>query len=361
MILRALIFFIVITSFNLGDLFGQHLAAYTNFRGHLYVFDDGNKRPLEMQPVKEFHVGMRHIIYVDQQNRIKIYANGEVETLQARSIVVDRFYATDYFTGFVTATLLNVFDGGEQKTLSFAHGPYSVGDSIIAFKDRNKFTFNAYYKGETHFLDDAVNVTEFKAGDNLVAFLNRQRRMTIFYDGDFFDMPGFKTIDFKIGRNIVAFTEPDIPKFSVFHKGFIYDLEDFKPKRYKVGDDMVAYIDNNNRFKVYYDGHTEQVFSFAPDHFEVNDSIMMYTNNRQLYVYHKGKSHRLESFIPQTYALGMNIFVYLDENGRLKVFQDGKTQTVTFEQVNDFKVYRDIVVFNIGVNDNKVYYKGKTY
>ena len=69
----------------------------------------------------------------------------------------------------------------------------------------------------------------------------------------------------------------------------------------------------------------------------------------------------IENYIPSTYKLKGESVAYLDQNGHLQLFKAGESKTLSYEQINDFEVLRQVVIFNEGMNTTKIYYNGKTY
>ena len=53
---------------------------------------------------------------------------------------------------------------------------------------------------------------------------------------------------------------------------------------------------------------------------------------------------------------------YIDNVNHLKLFDNGEVRpTISYEIVNKFVNYRDVLVYYVGNNTTAIFYKGKTY
>ena len=53
----------------------QNIAAFSDYQNKFYVFDDGNTRQLEYQPVLSYEIGDKCIGYETNGNHFKVYNN----------------------------------------------------------------------------------------------------------------------------------------------------------------------------------------------------------------------------------------------------------------------------------------------
>ena len=343
------------------NIFGQHVAAFKNFRDQFYVFDRGKTRLLEGRPIVRYEVGLNYVVYKDVNSRIKIYDNGEVKEVEGRSASVDKIYATDHLVVFTINGILYIFENGKFNRITNFKTKYAVGDSIVAYIDGARGMFEIYYEGKSRDIDDALNIESFKAGDNVVAWVDRFNIFNIFYKNEIYEIPIFLMENYDAAKNIVAFNDQEAPHFKVFWKGEEFLIDHFYPKEYKVGDNMVAFVDNMDSFKVFHKGNTTSLYSYPPNMFEIKDSIMVYADDDFFNVFFQDRVYQLENFIPPSYKLGSGVVVYKDLNNRLNIFENGERKVISYEPINYYEVYGNLVVYNVGVNEYHFYCNGKKF
>ena len=362
MILKKLftILFALILS---SSIFAQNLnlAAFHNYQKHFIVFDSGQTYDVENLPVQSYKVGGNCLPYVSNDGRFKVYFEGEVTTLSQQ--LVDDYYVTRNLLVYRMFNQLYVFDNGKQHLLSSNVVNFAVGDSIVAYFNRNRNTSHVYYKGHIYDLENTLvgdPIKDFKASDNIFAYFNNNTKFfKIFYHGELEEITQSNDlIEFKTGRNIVAYEDNSTNTFHIFYKGEILDLEDFKPKSFKVGDDLVAYVDALDEFKVFADGEVQVLSDFEPDAYYVTDSLVAYSEQGFLKVFYNGQIYELENFIPEHFQIQEKTIVYTDLNGWVKAFSGGRQFTVTKDLVNIYQLTYNTILINTTVNTVKIYYNG---
>ena len=359
---KTLLFINFIIVSSLISAQNLNLAAFHNYQKHFIVFDSGQSHDVENLPVQSYKVGGNCLPYVSNDGRFKVYYNGQVQTLSQQ--LVDDYYVTRNFLVYSLFNQLYVFDNGKNKMLSSNVVNFAVGDSIVAYYNRNRNTSHVYYKGKVYDLENNLvgdPIKDFKAGDNIFAYFNNiTKYFKIFYHGELEEITQSNDlIDFKTGRNIVAYEDNSTNTFHVYYKGEILDLEDFKPKSFKVGDDLVAYVDALDEFKVFVDGEVKVLSDFEPDAYYVTDSLVAYSEQGFLKVFYNGQIYELENFIPEHFQIQEKTIVYTDLNGWLKAFSGGKQFTVTKDLVNTYLLTYNTILVNTTVNTVKIYYNGE--
>jgi len=339
-----------------------NLAAFHNYQRHFIIFDSGETHDVENLPVQSFQVGGTCLPYISNDGRFKVYYNGEIQTLSQQ--LIDKYFVTRNLLVYTMFNQLYVFDNGKQQLLSSNVTDFAIGDSIVAYFNRNTKTSHVYYKGKIHNLENALignPIKEFKAGDNVFAYFNNNTKFfKIFYNGQLEEISQSNDlINFKTGRNLVAYEDNSTNTFHVFYKGDIIDLEDFKPKSFKVGDDLVAYISALDEFKVFANGEVETLSDFEPEAYYVTDSLIVYSEQEYLKVYYNGQIYELESFVPESFQIQERTITYIDLNGWLKAFTAGRQFTVTKDLVKAYKLDYNTILINTTVNTVKIYYEGK--
>jgi hypothetical protein len=354
------------TLFNLININGtaQNLAAYQDYLGKFYIFDSGTSEKVEYNPVKSFKVGGICILYVDNLGHLKMYYKGKVTELEVGGVT--DYYAKDFLAAYVVYDKLVVVDQGMVRLLSNRTDAYVVQDSLVAFYDKNDEYLKVYYKGEIIKIESGIAgrpIEKFKSGDNIVAYISsHSKNFKIFYHGkDTTIIPYVGRISFTAGRDIVAYVDEQAQNFNVFYKDSIYQLEDFPPMSYKVGDGFLAYVDQQGEFKFFKNGKTQLISEYRPDSYKVQDYVVVYTENNYFKTFYKNQSYLIEPYLPTSYKIGWHTIAYVDVNNHIWIFKDGEKKFFTNDFVNTFDIYRDLIIMNVKVNRNIIYYKGKFY
>ncbi len=339
----------------------QDLAAFVDYKNYFCIFDNGARTEAEYLPVKSFQVGGNTIAYIDNNENLRIYYKGAIATLSENTIT--KYTATDYLLTFSTFKVLDVFEGGKRTTLSNFASQYSTGDSLVAFYDERNMAYNIYYKGSVTLLESgSLNspLQSFQMGDNIFAYVNYLNQFRLFYRGKTITLASSSlTLPYAAGKNIVAYVNPDYG-FTLFHKWLIYNLETFQPKSFAVGDDLTAYVTSNDLFKVYYEGTSRVLCQYEPPFYKVTDSLLVYNEGERFKVFYRGTVYTLENYIPADYRIDFNTIAYLDQQGKLKIFQNGKTAFVTNSAVDNYELYRNVISYRI-LNRNYMYYHSTSY
>jgi len=347
-----------------GSVHSQYLAAFNDNLNRFWAFEAGMFQQLEYLEIQEYQVGGILIAYIDNNSNLKIYRNGEVETLLQGAPI--EFTATDYLLGYSLYEQLNVYDNGKTKVLSTQCSGYIVQDSIIGWHNRINRTLQVYYKGRTRTLIDGLlynPLEKFRAGDNTIAFVHKStENFYIFYHGKLQVLDDYvQDLVFEAGRDIVAYMDIPDPGFKVFFKGQEYDLEPFNPKSFQVGDEIMAYVDNLGRLKFFENGEVKEISSFEPEFYTIEDKVLVYEEQGFFKTYCNGQVYVVERYIPQPYRVDWNTIAYLDQSGFVKLFQNCESSTISYEKVKEISLIRDLVIFVQGINKTKIYFNGQIY
>lgn len=342
----------------------QNLGAYQDYLGKFYVFDSGISKKVEYNEVQSFKVGGICILYIDNLGHLKMYYKGKVSELEVGGVT--NYFATDFLAAYAVYDKLVVVDQGKVRLLSNRTDAYVVQDSLIAFYDKNDEYLKVYYKGEIINLESGIAgrpIEKFKSGDNIVAYISSHtKNFKIFYHGkDTTIIPYVGRISFITGRDIVAYVDEQTQNFNVFYKDSIYQLEDFPPLSYQVGDGFLAYVDQRGEFKYFTNGKTRLISEYTPDSYIVQDYVVVYSENNYFKTFYKNQSYLIEPYMPTSYKIGWHTIAYVDINNHIWIFKDGEKKFFTNDFVNTFDIYRDLIVMNVKVNRNIIYYKGKFY
>lgn len=356
---KYLIFLFLITAF-VG--LGQKYTAFQDITNSFSVFENGRKKVLEYNAINNFQVGGKGVVYVDNQGRLKVYQEGK--TYETRLTNPTAYYAMDDLIIFNVGQQLMQFNKGKFSLLTAWAGHYKVGDSLVLFYDQLKNSFNSYYKGQVYPIEEnlAGDIENYWVGDNIAAYVTPDGYFKAFYQGRTTELLFNAVIEgVKTGKNTMAFINDNNGTFNVLYKDQLIELEDFAPKWYKVGDDFVVYYGNDNVFKVFYKGEEHILGYYEPQQISVRDDMLAFTQDNLFKVFYKGEVTQLESYIPSSFVVDYQTLVYVDPYGNLKGFTEGKLKSNIAASVRSYNVNYNLISFDLGNRNTKVFYKDIVY
>ncbi|MEJ6583328.1 MAG: hypothetical protein QNL61_08165 [Crocinitomicaceae bacterium] len=226
-------------------------------------------------------------------------------------------------------------------------------------------------------------ITEFKAGDDLVAYMNsrgdlmlydgvkpeRMANMTAEYEvsdhlmtwkiGPTLNMwdDGFKTTltynarNYWVKDSIIVYEDLRFNSVNVYYNGKIYELyksvgdvdsPDF------IGENIVAFRDNGNFNKVFWRGqiydldvwHNRFKFEGGTDMIAFNDPI-----NGTFAIFEKGKFLDVEEFHVTKYKVGRGFVIYESRNGDLMYYGNGVKKQISNFGASNWEVKDDVVIW----------------
>ena len=354
-----LVFLFLIT--NLAVVCGQDITAFIDYRGNLQSFDKGIFKQLEHLPVAGYKIGGKTIAYVDHKNDFRVFSDGQTITMVNAADF--SYWTTDYLTVFKVASVLYVFDRGEKRTLCYYNTMMTLSDSLLAYFDDAKSSFNIYYNGKVALLEDNFlsKPRAIKTGSNVLSWVNQSGYFNVFYHGNLITLDNIPPITFEAGRDIVAWIDDYTRQFHLFYNGDTAIVETFAPDSFKVGFGIMAYVDQQSNFRIFHDGKTEKLLSNRPEMFAVKGNVIVYAYNNMFNVYYKGNVYNLQNRIPIDFQLGNDGVAWIDDSGRLNLFQKGKIYTVSYEIINRFYLSGNVLKYETGINSVFVFYEGKNY
>jgi hypothetical protein len=350
--------------FLLWDLPAQHLAAYLDYMDRFYVFDRGETRQLESYKITSFQVGGNCVGFVNFHGDLKVYFNGSARLLERTR--PSEYHVTDYLMGYSMHSVLKVFDNGEVRTLCSNTDGYIVEDSLITFYDEVQQQLKVYHNGQNRVIEDGLMewpIRSYQSADNILAYITTfDNKFKIYYRGEVIvvDHNVQETI-YKAGRDIVGFMNQVTNAFMVFYKGEFYELEAFEPASFHMGDEMMAYVTQEGDFKVFENGELITIHTFPPEKYTLTDSTLVFEDQNFLKTWCNGRVHEVERYIPGLYKISERSVAYIDINNRIKAFIRCKPVHISYEMVNDLEMVRNLIIFNEGVHTVKIWYKGKVY
>lgn len=271
-----------------------------------------------------------------------------------------------YFLSFVCSTVL--FLG-------------ATAQDVVPFIDFNGF-FKSYQNGFFRQIE-FQRVSEFKTGDDVVAYINYRGNLTVF-DGskpeeisnvvveyqvsdhlmtwkigptlNLWDAGEKRTLTFfadqyVVRDSIVVFNDTRYNSVHVYYNGEVYEL-------YKssgtvampdmIGENIVAFRDNGNYNKVFWNGeiydldvwHDRYTYSAGTDIVAFNDPV-----NGTFAIFEGGEFLDVENFRMNSYQAGRGFVVYENVNNDLMIYQNGATEKLTNFGASFYEVKDDVVIW----------------
>jgi hypothetical protein len=344
--------------------YSQHLAAYHDYRDHFFIFDRGEHLKVEDFRAQSFKIGGEQILYINSQGHLKMYSEGKVSELERGG--ASQYYATDHLAAYSIFEKLIVIKNGEPLVLTTRCPVYRVEDSLIVYYDKNREALRIYYNGMAEDIESGLvgmPAHFVHSGDNIVAYVSsRTKDFKIYYQGQNHTIVrAIDRISYKAGRDIVAYISPIDNSFNVFFKGELIRLEDFPPESYRMGDGFVAYVDESGAFKVFSEKGVSEVSSFTPQSYIADDQLLVFSEYEYFKLFSEGQVHELEPFIPRLFKMDLSTVVYVDNTNRIWLYSNGEKKYLANEILNDFNVYRNLVVLDLKMDRTLIYYQGEFY
>jgi len=340
------------------------IASFISPINEFTVFDKGQTTVLERTKVDSIRIGDDYLAYVDALANLKVYYNGEVQTIE--NVFPSRIVGTSKTLVYKMQNRLMVYENGQKLQLTKWADKFWIGEEIVVWIDLPSYDIMAYSKGSTYTIEKAADlksIKEFKIGRNIFVYNDLNNHLKVFYEGNLYNANTSNIVEFKCAKNIMAYYDEFYNEFKVFYKGQFKTICTFKPKEYEVSDDQVVYIDINDYFMVYYNDSISKLLSYHPNYYRTANSILFYSYLNEYFIFYKGTVYSIEKFIQQkNVIIGFNSLVYLDNRNRIKCFIDGKNhESILIEKLKKKSLLRDLPVFNFGNNNVAFFYEGKIY
>lgn len=341
--------------------YGQEVLPMLDFNNLMKSFEDGIFRSVALQPISGLKVGDNIAAYVDFRTNLVVYDGDNPETI---SNVEAAYQVSDNLLTWQIATTLNVWDDGEQQTLSFRVGKHEIRDSLVVFEDLRYNAIRVYYDGEIYDLITSSTdlVMPDFIGENIVAFKENGNFYKVFWRGKIYDLDVWHNpYKFSGGTDILAFNDPINGTFAIFENGAFYDVETFHMRSYKAGNGLVAYENQNGDLKVYEDGEVKTLSNFQASFWEVKDNIVFWGENGFTYAYTNGQKVEVSKYIPKDYELKNNVVAFRNIMGGVSAVQDGKVYEISNQMDAKYSIHGNSVLVELFNKSYVVLQGGKKF
>jgi len=340
-------FFIVASLFVSFGSLAQDVLPMLDFNRLMKSFENGFFRQVASQPVREFKAGDNVVGYVDFRTNLVVYDGGNPTTL---ANVETEFQVSDFLLTWKIATTLNLWDDGEQQTLTYRVGDYIVKDSLVVFQDLRYNTVKVYYNGTVTDLYTVIDDLYMPqhVGENIVAFRDNGNFYKVFWRGKIYELDVWhQPYKFSTGIDMVAFNDPVNGTFAIFQNGQFLDVENFFMSSYKVGNGFVAYENQNHDLKIYQNGEIKTLSNFGATSYDVKDGIVYWIENGFSYAYVDGQKFELAIYVPEDYAIKNDVVVFRNLMGGVTALQGGKIHVITNQMDAEFSIHGNAVLVEL--------------
>lgn len=343
---------------------GQTPVPVISKYGQLYVFDAGTFRELEARRPQMIFQGGNKLAYISDANDVKLYAKGEVSTLERGEAV--EMAVSRNMMAWRSGPALRIPSAKGATTICPRVGPYTVTDSIITFHDQMQHQIGVHWQGRTFPIADVLmdNAVPWKSGSNTLLLYDVDRRQVLlFYRGRLSTLcQGSNPMRSQPGGDVVAFMDEYDDTFRIFDRGDEYEVEPFAPASFQVGEGVVAWVNSTGAFRCYQGNQLWDLLDFAPEEYWVRDSIVAFRDGGQFKVFHAGAKETLERVMPVQWDAVGGLVAWIDGRGELKALQGGKRYTVSREPgIRQFEVFPGVVTYRSNSGETKVWWQGRLY
>ncbi len=322
----------------------QNVVPFVDFSGFFKSYQNGFFRQIEFQRINEFKAGDDVVAYVDYRGNLRVFDGTEPKNI---ANVQAEYEVSDHLMIWKIGPTLNLWDGGELRTLTYFADKYVLRDSMVVFNDTRFNTVNVYYNGQVYELFKSTGdvLMPDKVGENIIAFRDNGNFNKVFWRGQIFELDVWhKPFEYSVGTDMVAFNDPINGSFAIFENGEFLDVEEFAMNSYQVGRGFMLYENQNNDLMIYQDGTTQKLTNFGASFYEVKDDVAIWTENGFTYGYANGVKHELAKFVVKNYQLKNDVIVFTNLMGGVDALIDGKVKTISTLMDVKFTIYGSAVL-----------------
>lgn len=307
----------------------QNVVPFTDFNGFFKSYQNGFFRQIEFQPVKEFKTGDDVVAYINFRGNLTVFDGTKPKEI---SNVQVEYEVSDHLMTWKIGPTLNLWDGGEMRTLTYFADKYVLRDSIVVFNDTRFNSVHVYFDGDVYELYKSSGTVEMPdmVGENIIAFRDNGNFNKVFWNGQIYELDVWHDrYAYSAGTDIIAFNDPVNGTFAIFEDGQFLDVEDFRMNSYKAGRGFVVYENVNDDLIIYQDGETQKLTNFGADFYDVNDDVVIWTENGFTYGYANGQKFELAKYIVKEYKIKNNVIVFKNIVGGVDALIEGKLKNLS--------------------------------
>lgn len=194
-------------------------------------------------------------------------------------------------------------------------------------------------------------------------FTDPYNAFTVFEKGKTYKLERTAVDSIRVGDNYLAYIDP-IGNLKVFSNGVVNEIENTFPSRMTAAATMLVYK-MQNRLMVYDNGVKKQLTNWAAN-FWVADELVVWIDQPSfdLMAYCNGEIYTIEKSADtktiKEFKIGRNVFVYNDLNNHLKVFYNGVVYDSHTSNIHNFKCAKNTMAYyDEFYHEFKVFHKGE--
>jgi hypothetical protein len=257
----------------------------------------------------------------------------------------------------------------------------SLAQRVMPFIDFNNY-FKTFDNDNFKQLEFQL-IKEFKAGDELVAYLDTRGNLRV-YDGkerkditnlnvkyevsdhllaysigatlNMWDAGKLQTLTYFAGKyvvkdSLIVYEDTRYNTVSTYWNGQIYPLYTVTGEQYMpvcIGDNIIAFKDNGDFYKVFWRGKIYDIGVWtAGIDFEAGTDVLCYNDptTRTFTVFENGVFTDVEQFYLTKYKAGRGFVVYEDLNGNLMHYKNGTKNELSNFSATFWEVKDDLAIW----------------
>jgi len=256
---------------HLPYAFGDSIAAVHDFSAYFYAYVKDKFIELEQHPIKKVEAGDNLLAYVNHIDQFKIFYHYE-------KFAIDDYAPVKMKAAANTVAFINNYNDLKVFYNGKVYELYNLPELICLELPGSTQTPDLpdYCDAEVVY-DVESSLPLFKAGDDMVAYIDDNGRFFVFYKGNIVALEQQPPLSYEIVDNVLYYADNN-NYFKIFMDGELTIAETFIPATIKADKDVVVYTDLDKRLKAFYNGEVHIVSSSIVLDFEVNQSLIMYND-----------------------------------------------------------------------------------
>lgn len=343
------------------NLTAQNHFPFLDNIGYLRSYENGKSKQLEFLPPTEVKYNQNIIVYKDHKRDLFVY-DGEKKHFLNNT-------AVRYELGLNSVTwnigpILFHWDNGKTKILNKFANYYAVSDSLVVFIDSRDNSLKAHYNDSTYLLTwslDDLNLPQ-NIGPTTFGFKGPGEVQYIFDRGKIIEIGSSQySFSYASGYGFSVFNDPINQSFALYENGEIFNIETVQISSYKAGNNFAAYQDQNGNLMYYSDGELTKISNYAPDFYEVKDSIVVWGETNLFFMYDGEKVTQICNYIPEEYKISNRTVAFRNVMGGVSVCNYGSTKEISKVFEAPFEVNANVVRVETSMGNFLFYEDGSTY
>lgn len=332
-----------------GASFGQSVMPFLDVNYFFKSYSQDAFQTLTMQRIANYKSGDNVVAYVDFRGNLMVY-DGYGAAQQMTNIPGAHYQTSDNLMTWRIGSTLNMWEGGNKRTLTYNVGGFAVRDNIIVYQDGRFNSLNVYEGGQTYELFQSTDRISMPTviGENIFVYKENGNLYKIYWAGKTYEYDVWqKPINFQAGTDIVVFNDPINGTFTAFDHGEFIDLENFHMNEYKAGRGFAVYMDQNDNLVMYQDGEKTILSNYVDGFWDVKDDIVVWSENGLTYAYVDGQRIEIARYIIKDYQMKNNTIAFRNLMGGVEACINGKVRQLTMQKDAPYTIYGNRVLVEL--------------